>query len=188
MPVGLEGRGLGARPKQMRMWDKVREDVLEGLMSRVGVPEATSAPLQDAAWVRLTLWADWLKFGLSGGEENLEDVVILPATFTEAFVEGYDAIEKIEAGEFEGTEVEREDEEVKQATRVRYLRESWDKAAVLVAILSVERESNFAIWVERKFPAEVRVYEGGSRRNDALQKQLVAMRIYYVFMYFFEIC
>ena len=38
-------------------------------------------------------------------------------------------------------------------------------------------------WVERKFPAEVRVYEGGSRRTDALQKQLVAMRIYYVVMY-----
>ena len=167
---------------QMKFWDRVKEDILEGLMANVGVPGPTRHPLADEAWLRLTLWADWLKFGLSGAEVDLADVVILPATFSEAFLEGADAIERIETGRFEGTEVEREAEEAKQATRVRFLREAWDRAEVLVAILSIEREAQFGVWVERKRPPSVRVYEGGSSRTKTLQRQLVAMRIYYIYL------
>ena len=57
----------------MKMWDRVKEEVLERLMTRVGVLEPTRAPLPSEAWLRLTLWADWLQYGLSNDEVNLED-------------------------------------------------------------------------------------------------------------------
>ena len=66
---------------------------------------------------------------------------ILTPAFCEAFGEGSEIVDKIEAGEFEGTSEEAAKEAKKQEVRLSHLRTSWEQAEVLVAILSVEHES-----------------------------------------------
>ena len=154
----------------MKYWDKVTEDVLKAIMSNVGWVEPGKGPvsaeaLSQAPWLRLSLWADWLQWALSSPEDSLEHVVVLSPAFCEAFAEGCEILEQIESGVFAGTPEERSKEMRRQEARLRHLRACWDRAEVLVGVLSREHEHLFGVWVERKRPASVRVYEGGVVRS-----------------------
>ena len=173
----------GLKPRKMRMWDHVKDEVLEGMLRSVGTSDPCGERLPEEPWMRLSLWADWLLHAYSGGgltglEDDLERAVVLSPSFCEAFSKGSAILEQVEdeVDNYEGTLEKLREELSLQEVRIKHVRDSWEKAEVLITLLSDEREGKCALWVLRKNPRSERLYEAGVTRNDKLRKQLTTLR------------
>ena len=65
----------GAKPRSMKMWDKVSEEDLRGILGSVGVQDPRWGRLEEGPAMRLSMWAEWLLYGLQTIEDKLQCIV-----------------------------------------------------------------------------------------------------------------
>ena len=87
----------GGRPRTMKMWDKASDEVLRGLLWSTGIQDPRVEALKSTPSVSLTMWTEWLRYGLSTGEDKLSHLSFIPPALVRAVHEGREKLVSIHA-------------------------------------------------------------------------------------------
>ena len=157
------------------MWGKAPDEVLRGLLWCSGMQDPRLEALKSEPSVRLTVWAEWLRHGLTTAEDRLGNLTFITPTLARAVHEGHELILKAEANTLDVPFHVLDLCLSRQEKREQFLKACWEKSEVILTVLCDEESGSSALWCVRKNPLPVRYYEGGTERRERIQKQLASL-------------
>ena len=156
---------VGAPMTAMRYWDKCSEQLKRQLLHKAGVRDPRDEVLPSTASVRLTMWGEYLPYGL-GLDEGCKCKFVQPA-----FVKALGDADELQA--FEDLNLDEvADFDKRQRLRYDLLEGWWVQNEVLLVCVCDEASASSALLAVRKTPPSLRYYEAGARGNEAMTKHL----------------
>ena len=148
---------VGAPMSAMRFWDKCGDQLKREMLHKAGVRDPRDEVLPTTASVSLTMWAEFVKFGLRLDEDC--NFKFVPPAFVKAYGDGDELLDRIETLDPPMSDADLEDFEKRQGARIELLTDWWRQNEVLLVCVCDEASTSSALLVVRKTPISLRCYE-----------------------------